>query len=61
MGKKLTVQELLPSGFINGLFPSSTAEVFRERLLKQLKQQFEGLDLEAVRYPALLPSGSSRL
>ncbi|GAA5850385.1 hypothetical protein JCM8547_001856 [Rhodosporidiobolus lusitaniae] len=47
MGKKLSVKELLPSGFVTGLFPPSSAEVFRASLLKTLEEQFDGLELES--------------
>ncbi|GAA6042097.1 hypothetical protein JCM8097_003108 [Rhodosporidiobolus ruineniae] len=47
LGKKLPVTELTSSGFITGLFPPSSAEDFRKRLLETLKEQFAGLELEA--------------
>ncbi|GAA5820119.1 hypothetical protein JCM11251_005488 [Rhodosporidiobolus azoricus] len=47
MGKKLSVKDLHQNGFVNGLFPPSSAEDFRKSLLKSLEEQFNGLDLEA--------------
>ncbi|GAA6001357.1 hypothetical protein JCM10207_006623 [Rhodosporidiobolus poonsookiae] len=47
MGKKLSAKGLHASGFINGLFPPSSAEEFRKNALAMLEQQFSGLDLEA--------------
>lgn len=48
MGKKLGAADLHRVGFFNKLFPQSTDAVFHASLLSYLKEQFAGLDLEAV-------------
>ncbi|KPV74796.1 uncharacterized protein RHOBADRAFT_44316, partial [Rhodotorula graminis WP1] len=48
-GKKLSVQELLPSGFINGLIDvKGDSNEFRTELFKLLDRQLDGLQLDAI-------------
>ncbi|BGP40194.1 hypothetical protein JCM10450v2_004173 [Rhodotorula kratochvilovae] len=47
-GKKLSVQELLPSGFVNGLIDAKGDEAFRRALLSTVEKQLDGLELEAI-------------
>ncbi|GAA5912078.1 hypothetical protein JCM8208_001019, partial [Rhodotorula glutinis] len=48
-GKKLSVQELLPSGFVNGLIDvKGDSDEFRAELFKLLDRQLDGLQLDAM-------------
>jgi peroxisomal 3,2-trans-enoyl-CoA isomerase len=49
MGKKLSSQELVQCGFVNKVFPSQK-DGFGETVVEYLKEQFNGLDLEAVSF-----------
>jgi len=58
-GKKLSVQELLPSGFVNGLIDAKgDSDEFRTELFKLLDRQLDGLQLDAVRSSSLPLSGT---
>jgi peroxisomal 3,2-trans-enoyl-CoA isomerase len=47
MGKRLGAQELAATGFVNKVFPQSSADVFIKSVLEYLRDTFEDLDTEA--------------